>query len=899
MEPSARDIWQLRRQFKDWVQQNVEQGIDGLGKIAYYIPSFKLETFWTPDRIATILGPYNKDVDIGKILNHFIQVTSILTYIEDDSHAWTRYLERFYKNDIDDHSLPLNTTNLSVNLPPVPPPFGDDHDSRQAWSCFSDHQWKFLPLHFKPNDAVIDRVHPLRVLDPRHVIPITVEDELSRRSGRGVRVLKVKPHKASGLPPESIVLKEYDKGRYQSEFQNERHTYTAIRNLNHRSVTGVSEHFLHYHGCFIQGNKCVLLIEYSNQGTLLNFFENNWYLPRTKEEAQNLWRDLGQLIKGLALLHNGGKHISAIHQDIKPANIFVFKPDPDQYRFHFKLGDFGLCSVTPTAENGNTTGDDNGGTMTYSAPELSCVDLGIHMDERVSWQADIWSFGCVLLECGVWMTMHERGRIDFQNERAKEIDRLRQGLLKNAGYAMAFHDGEKVLSSIKNKTEEIQRVESLVAQLVGSMMNFIQKEMLRTDVVERLTAQQLQARFQDAIDGPLNSSSPSMHSMPISPPITSIDPTSDMVTPGIPQKSATWVQEPWDANDGATTLVSVQPGELTRGSTISYREASQPSASSPNPPRASGVWQSSIKSSASFSKQPGIPVLRQPSLIGSGSGVAEALTPDLARDQNNGLCDNVKSVLQWIPKHKARQEHMLGWLEQCRKQLSGRDQCFIFDNSESMGPHWKDVKDTANALTYILKAVDPDGLEIHMASSRKPLKCKDRGGLFDKWGYFDQNRPRKDLETCPMETVLSDILESAMEKALAPTSRIGRLISREIRGISVYVFTNGIWESPPRGDGSYEEAGGVENAIKTAVNRLQKANKMRTFLSIQFISFGNDREGLRRMRWLDDDIKAKTGGWDIVDTTHHTGSVKKMIIGAISEAMDGHPDDKQIAIPGA
>ncbi|KAF2971549.1 hypothetical protein GQX73_g1986 [Xylaria multiplex] len=875
MEPPARDIWQLRRQFKDWVQHNLERGIDGAGKEAHYIPPSKLKEFWTPDRIAMILGPCNKDVDISAILNHFIQVTSILAYIEDDNHHCTRYLECFYKTDIDDNCLPLRATNPGANLRPAPAPFNDDHDGRQAWSCFWDHQWIFLPLHFKPNEAMLDRVHPLRALHPRHIIPITVEDELSQRSGSGVRVLKVKPHTASGLPPESIVLKEYDKGRYYTEFNNERHTYTAIRNLNRISVTGVSEHFLHYHGCFIQGDKCVLLIEYTNQGTLLNFFKNNWYLPRTKEEAQNLWRDLAQLIKGLALLHNGGKHISAIHQDIKPANIFVFKPDPDQYRFSFKLGDFGLCSVTPAAENGNATGDDNGGTRMYSAPELSCIDQGIHMDECVSWQADIWSFGCVLLECGVWMTLHERGRIDFKNERVKEVDRLRQGSLKNAGYAGAFHDGEKVLSSIKNKTEEIQRLESAVAHLVGSMMNFIQKEMLRTDVVERLNAQQLHARFQDAINGPLIPSSPSIYPMPISPFITSTDPTLETAIPRVPQKSTTWNKDRI-ANEGTTTRAFLQPAKLAQSSTFSSREVSQSSGSSPNEPIVSGVWQPSTKPRASFSKPSRVPGSRQSSLIGPGTDVV---------DEKEELYD-VKSVLEWIPKYKAHRAHMPGWLEQSREQLSGRDQCLIFDNSESMSPHWDDVKNTANALTYILKTVDPDGLEIHMASSRKPLKCKDRGALFDRSGYFYQNQPRQGLKTCPMETVLSDILEAAMEKALTPTSRLGRRISREIRGISVYVFTNGIWESPQRRDGSYEEAGGVENAIKTAVNRLQRANKMRTFLSIQFISFGDDREGLRRMRWLDDDIKAKTGGWDIVDTTHYTGSVKKMIIGATSEAMD-------------
>ncbi|KAI1353909.1 kinase-like domain-containing protein [Xylaria sp. FL0043] len=877
-------VRQLSRNFKNWLQQNVETGIDGHGAKTDYISYSKLRSYWTHDRIGTILGHHEKDVDIDKVQYRFVQVVSVLTYISDDSHILTEYLVDFYRTDVDDHSLPLPTPNERLNR--IPPPFHDDPVGPQVWRQFSGHQWKFLPLHFEPKEGVIDRIHPLRTLDPRHIIPITIESELSRRSGRGARVVKAQPHEASGLSSEFIVLKIYDRERYFDEFMKERNTYTTIRNMRRIATIDVFKYFLRYHGCYIQGNNCVLLIEYANQGSLLEFFHKNWYLPRTKDEAQDLWIELGQLFKGLALLHNGGKHNSSIHQDIKPANIFVSETSSNgKHSLCFKFGDFGTSSVTPIAENGDTTGHDNGGTKMYSAPELCGLDPDVHMAERITWQADIWSFGCVLLDCGVWMTMHERGRIQFRKERVEEARSLRQNSLSMAGYSGAFHDGEQVLSTVRNKIDEIWQLDSPMSRIVAKIMTFVQKEMLLADIVARLTAQQLQARFQDAVNDPMNLSSPGMSRIPsqvmrhsMSPCRTSTGPGWDTISyrgkgkeiatwqGGFPE-SATWDSEPRVVDDDRESgRISLQPS-MGRSLTVPYQEGPLPSASPSN--------------------HPGRSEFQQPSLIDLDYRTDEALKPAQDPNGQEDLLDSINSVLEWIPKRKVAPRQTLEWLVQPLKQVRGRDQCFIFDNSASMAPYWADVKRTGDALTYILKNADPDGFEIHMTNSGEPIKRNNRNGLFDRFGYFDQHTPRPDMGPCAMETVLSNILGAVVKKATAPSSRLNLLKSRQIQGVSVYVFTNGVWEnSPSSRDGSFGEAGGVENAIKTAVKSLQDANRMRTFLSIQFISFGDNPEGRRRMSWLDDGIKNMTGGWDIVDTTHHTESVRKMIIGAISDSVD-------------
>ncbi|KAK5626557.1 hypothetical protein RRF57_002272 [Xylaria bambusicola] len=892
MATSTREqVRQLCRNFTDWVQRNVQQGIDGNDMEMDYVSYSKLKDYWTHDRIGIILGSYDREVDIDMVQHSFIQVISILTYISDDIHRWTEYLVYFYRTETDDDSLPLPT--YDARLRRIPAPF--EHflsDGPQAWWQFSTHQWKFLPLNFKRKDRIIDRVHDPRTLDPRYIIPVTVESELSQRPGGSARVVKVLPHEASGLQPEkgSITLKIYDKDRYNQEFLHERHIYTTIRNMRRTATIDVSRYFLGYYGCYVQGNKCVLVIEYANQGSLLEFFRKNWHLPRTGEEAQDLWHRLGQLIKGLALLHNGGKYNSSLHQDIKPANIFVFE-DGSTGELCFKFGDFGTSSVTPISENGDTIGDDHGGTKMYSAPELCGIDDEVHMAEKITWSADIWSFGCVLLDFGVWMALHERGRIEFRKERVEETRSLKRNSLSNAGYDGAFHNGEKILTAVNNKINEISRLDSAVARLVGHMMEFIQREMLRPDNMERLNAQQLQARFQDAIAG---LGSPQFHSVrrvpsqisqdSISRSRTSIGPNRDTiflensssreeeaVRNRDPQRSATCFPQTQVIDDGYSR-VCFSPVSVSRSQSVTL-----PYQRAPTPP-------------SSSSNQSGPLGLRREFTVKSGSTVVRH---SKATSAPNGTSEHtIEDVLEWIPKIKAQQSSMPKWLEKTLERVRGRDQCFIFDNSVSMTQHWTDVKRTGDALTYVLKGVDPDGFEVHMTNGGGSIKRKDRKGLFEGFGFLDTHCPRADSGYCAMESVLSNILDTVLKKALSSPSGFNLWGSGKIKGISVYIFTNGIWERRRSHDGSAREAGGVENAIKSAVKILQDAKKMRPFLSIQFISFGNDTEGRRRMDWLDDDIKEITDGWDIVDTTHHTEGVEKMIIGAISGEMDGDKHSK-------
>jgi hypothetical protein len=219
-------------------------------------------------------------------------------------------------------------------------------------------------------------------------------------------------------------------------------------------------------------------------------------------------------------------------------------------------------------------------------------------------------------------------------------------------------------------------------------------------------------------------------------------------------------------------------------------------------------------------------------------------------------------------------------------------QVFIIDNSSSMEPYWSEVTSTCHALAYVVKGVDPDGFDVVFTSNLKSvetMKCCSK--LIGSSGLLQMNRPKPNTGVCRMEHVLTTLLPNIIKKALKGKGMVNRIRKRVPEGINVYVLTDGLWEGEPEpgvAGTTVVEANGVENAIQHAVDLLQKESKSRIFLSIQFIRFGNHAIGERRLRWLDDNIKALTRGWDIVDTTYHEGtSIWKMVTGAMSEVEDG------------
>lgn len=203
-----------------------------------------------------------------------------------------------------------------------------------------------------------------------------------------------------------------------------------------------------------------------------------------------------------------------------------------------------------------------------------------------------------------------------------------------------------------------------------------------------------------------------------------------------------------------------------------------------------------------------------------------------------------------------------------------------------MEPYWQEAKQTAQAVFEIGLKADPDGVDIRMTNgdttSRRRKKSDD---LFGRYQYFENQRPTAENGPCDMQSALNNVLDIAIKKGLSKKSKfLERTVGRGIKGISVFVLTNGVWFPP--GD---DEAGGVQHPVYNAIDKLKSKYRDSRFLVIQFVGFGKDQTGINRMTYLDNSLKRDKTDRDIVDFVHWNGSVEKIMIGALDAAVDKEP----------
>lgn len=307
------------------------------------------------------------------------------------------------------------------------------------------------------------------------------------------------------LSQASVVLKEFDSSEIELSFRNEVDSYITLENKIRQDVC--TEHFLTYYGSFLKGGKAFILLEYTEHGSLLDFFNRN-ELPLERHELHDLWLSLSDLFIGLKHLHaldHQFKDITSgtirgVHQDLKPANIFVFRrDDSNPYKFQFKLGDFGMSSVALVkTRNKSIRGPDNASTKMYGAPELTHHYPALDdVDEGARWDADIWSIGCVLFEVLVWTICGNRGRSEFFRMRKKDTDRVPNH--ESQGYSGCFHNGVSRIKAIDDMLGlALERIR-IFDKLSGPIGALILNEMLIPVAECRLEATHLIPRFKNIL----------------------------------------------------------------------------------------------------------------------------------------------------------------------------------------------------------------------------------------------------------------------------------------------------------------------------------------------------------------------------------------------------------------
>ncbi|KAF4372288.1 hypothetical protein G4B88_007032 [Cannabis sativa] len=162
-------------------------------------------------------------------------------------------------------------------------------------------------------------------------------------------------------------------------------------------------HVVRLVGFCLEGSKRALIYEYMSKGSLNNYiFSGDQKINDSLSDLEIFNISLG-IARGIAYLHEGCD-MQILHFDIKPHNILL-----DENLIP-KVSDFGLARLCPLEKN-TVSLTAVRGTTGYIAPELFYKNIG-----RVSYKADVYSFGMLLMEMA-----NRRRNLNAEAEHSSQI----------------------------------------------------------------------------------------------------------------------------------------------------------------------------------------------------------------------------------------------------------------------------------------------------------------------------------------------------------------------------------------------------------------------------------------------------------------------------------------------
>lgn len=161
-----------------------------------------------------------------------------------------------------------------------------------------------------------------------------------------------------------------------------------------------------------------------------------------------------------------------------------------------------------------------------------------------------------------------------------------------------------------------------------------------------------------------------------------------------------------------------------------------------------------------------------------------------------------------------------------------------------MSDHWGEVLGLLEPLSYLVKDEDPDGIELYFTISGEHVESERSSDLVKA---VQNRRPGGDTD---IEVRLSKLLTEHQAKLHDQNSQTRwDRPGRAVKPLSLYIFTDGIWKKGTN----------AEVPICAMVKKLTALGEHRGQVGIQFISFGNNEEGIERMTALDHLDKRRLG----------------------------------------
>ncbi|KAF4340206.1 serine threonine kinase [Fusarium beomiforme] len=895
------------REFMRFIQEESQPGLDGNDKVTPFIIPTVTARWWKKGRPQRLSQAIDRNIHVlpTTIEKGYLNIFSILVYI-----GRTYLIKEFVERGFQDQQLPLLD----------PRRFGDDPQIKKDMESFCDNQWMFCPLIFS-SDTPLD----MRKIDRRQILPIQQVSKTTTKTNHSKSIIRV-----VDLYPECfdrvwsstnrVVFKEYrtqEREYLREAWNKEYYAFVAIES---------SDYIVKYLGSFEQNNRCFMILEYASGGSLLDLFKSD-QTPKTEEERRYFLHGLMGVIKAIDKIQNLGggawnQRRGFAHRDIKPANILVFPGTDGTYSsgFHTKLADFDTATPDRPLDDDEFSFQDNGGNRTYcGSPEASIFyrdqERGLR---QVPVASDVWSLGCVISEAIIWVAGGMTALKEAANYRRTEISTHYAFLIDNS-FGECFHNGSTVLTCVgKSLSAAVDALRGPIS-LSRSVCNLLESWML-VPVGQRKSPSDIWKSFEGTYHDHFRHAQAS--GVYGGPPLPQFDFHGTALTESpkniaestfrsyqSPQQrtlSRPEAARPFDTASrnqsihqrgplGIDTRMSSSNGTpvdrrfsplWNHGHTQGIAELEDQS------PSLSAVSVNDLNLGAALPPQqhPDIPFAGQAQHCQSTPDVKspirtslDAKRPTPQKHQQNGSSMYPNITIDYVVTHRRnnRERESLDGYEQFSNRMGRRYFVFIIDDSVTMRRREHEVVKVIEVLVWLVRRFHPAGPEIRFTS--KPDQR-----------YPMQRRPQIFSQTLKMERFIDPVQKwlsgSEAEKLCNMKLAFNRIFDDlnmvdAKRPTSVIVLTDGIWE----GSTSLGQEKGVEACITKVIKRMEKKSLGDTTFTFQFLSFGNDPDGLRRLIYLDD--HALYGGddrnrTDIVDHKSSESNVWAILTGSVSPGND-------------
>ncbi|KAH6894586.1 kinase-like domain-containing protein [Thelonectria olida] len=894
--------------FSEYLKKKFKTGRNGCDEKAEYVPRLVLKEYWQANRLKHLLSECDLRENSGQILKHFLCVFSILVYIGNP-----KAIERFRSYQFDDHNLPL--TSRPNDWPKTP-------DNDELFEKFYKHQWMFCPLEFCHGYMHKRHLEPQMILPVTYKQRLSDKSA----DGDVAVVYKVGiDGECNKTIPTDVVFKVYQTEQARDLFTTEADAYSIFADEHGEHVAQCFGSF-EQNGkrtIILEWAPGGTLLDFFSRTRLPNDRQD---LEKLWTALSQLLQGL-YFINGMSPKDKPPTWVlSTTHHDIKPDNILVFQHSSNPYEIKFKLADFGTSHIRKelAADAQHVRAATKNGNRMYTAPECSCMyPVQKHVPNQVHSTVDVWALGAVFSETLIWTIWGEDGREKYCCRRQLETSRYEA--LKGSGYDACFHNGQHRLDAVDAIHVEALANTRKSDTLSEAISDLVLDHMLQTSQKGRLDPMTTFYKFEDKLArlNRLPTDLPSPSSLGSSPraeipgsPISSphhrvISSTSTLSRTSANQQPSflggQFTDDPDDFVASPQTL-----SEALRPDDVPGRRQTFPA------PRRPSDFNQAIQPRRDFGEPiiastvsgPGAATSQQVNAVSIPPDSAIAPVPDLSpaiygphrntspnqteirhtsssngssTDQKVGFKDihpiltrknhrtfNIKRMVESRSSRtnldaSSEAMHLPGIQEALSKlqALGPREQLILIDDFASMKRHKHDVQVAARVISYYVKRVDPDKMELYFTSEVKPHQCQTSSAL-----ETAINNHEFKTGCCSMRMNLSQILRNIVARPAFRT-----------KAFSIYVFTDAEWEPGPAR---------VDQVIAGAARKLQDEELPSEHIMIQFIRFGDSPVGRERLRHLDDDIveQFKLGDYDIVDTKSYDDSVPDILIGSISKWID-------------